>query len=100
MKFYSTKNKSSRYDFREAVLAGLPPDNGLFMPEKINVLPKKFIHEIENYSLAEIGFEVSKTLLGDSMPDDILRNITSEAFNFPVVVNKLDEHTFIAELFH
>ncbi|MBX7261709.1 MAG: hypothetical protein K1X26_08675, partial [Chitinophagales bacterium] len=35
MKLYSTKHVSPDVDLREAVLKGLPPDNGLYMPYEI-----------------------------------------------------------------
>jgi len=63
MILYSTKTKEHKVDLKEAVLKGLPPDNGLYMPESIPKLPKSFIDNLENYSFQEIAFEVSKTLL-------------------------------------
>ncbi|MBP9136675.1 MAG: hypothetical protein KBF31_06675, partial [Chitinophagales bacterium] len=39
VKLYSTKHISPDVDLKTAVLKGLPPDNGLYMPYEINELP-------------------------------------------------------------
>ncbi len=100
LKYFSTKNKNKPYSFREAVLIGLPDDNGLFMPDKFISLPKEFISSLKNLTISEIGFEVSKSFVGDEIPMEELRKICEEAFNFPVPLIELDDQTFIAELFH
>lgn len=100
MKYFSTKNKIIEYTLADAVLMSLPPDNGLFMPESIPVLNKDFIAKLNQYSLAEIGFEISKALLGNDIPHDILKKICDEAFNFPVQIVNLKPNTFVCELFH
>ena len=64
MKYFSTKNKIVAYSLEEAVLMSLPPDNGLFMPEKIPQLRPEFIANLKNENVASIGYEISKTLLG------------------------------------
>ena len=51
----------------------LPPDNGLFMPEKIPQLRPEFIANLKNENVASIGYEISKTLLGDDIPHDVLK---------------------------
>ena len=35
MRFYSTNNKDLQVSFRDALMMGMPIDNGLFMPEYI-----------------------------------------------------------------
>lgn len=100
MKYFSTKNKIIEYTLADAVLMSLPPDNGLFMPESIPVLNKDFIAKLNQYSLAEIGFEISKALLGNDIPHDILKKICDEAFNFPVQIVNLKPNTYVCELFH
>lgn len=100
MYFYSTKDKSSRYSLEQAVLMSLPPDNGLFMPESIPALSKEFLADLKNQTPFSIGYEVSKALLGDDIPHDVLKKICSEAFNFPVPVVSLNNNTYVAELFH
>lgn len=100
MRLYSTRNKNEFVGLREAVLRGLPPDNGLYMPEHIPALPEAFIKNLKDYSFADIAFTVAQCLLQGAIPDEDLRRITYEAVNFPAPVVKLDEQTHILELFH
>ena len=100
MKLYSTKNSTAFVDLKEAVIKGLPDDNGLFMPSEIPTLPRGFIENIENYSFQEIAFEVSKTLLQGAIPENELQNIIKNAVSFPAPVVKLDDSVSILELFH
>ena len=78
----------------------MPQDKGLYMPKVIPQLDADFINNIENYSLTEIAFKVAKSLLQDAMPDADLKSIVEEAINFPAPVVKLDENTYVLELFH
>jgi threonine synthase len=100
VKYFSTKNKITSYSLEEAVLLSLPPDNGLFMPEKIRQLRPEFLLNLKNENVASIGYEIAKTLLGDDIPDDILKKICDEAFNFPVNVVNVQKDTYVCELFH
>lgn len=100
MKFYSTNNKDLRVDLEEAIFRGLPADNGLFMPERIDPLPDAFFEELPDLTFSEIGFRVSKQLLSGSIDDDSLRDIVNEAINFPAPLVQLDENKSVLELFH
>ena len=100
MKLYSTKNTSAFVDLQEAVFKGLPDDNGLFMPEYIPVLPASFFKNIKDYSLQDIAFEVCKNLFQGYIPENDLREIVEKSINFPAPVVKLDDSTYVLELFH
>ena len=55
MLLYSTKNKNNQASLQEAVMKGLPDDNGLYMPEYIPQLHPEFIQNLANYSFLEIA---------------------------------------------
>ena len=100
MKFYSTQQKSLRIGLEEAIMNGLAPDGGLYMPEKIPHLPSDFFKRAEKMSFKEIAFEVSKNFFMPDIPENILKNIVDEAFNFDVPLIKLDGKLYVLELFH
>lgn len=100
MKYYSTKNISVFYSFRDAVLKGLPDDNGLFMPEKFEKLPASFFDRLEEKEIHSIGYELCKSFAESDIPTTELERICKEAFNFPVPLVKLNSHSYVAELFH
>ncbi len=99
MKFYSTNKKSDPVSFKEAVIRGIAPDGGLFMPEKIPSLPVDFIKHISNYELKEIAFEVAKSFLSEDINDAGLQSIVNKAITFDSPVSMIDERTGILELF-
>ena len=100
MKFYSTNNRELRVDFPTAVFNSMPQDKGLYMPVEIPELDADFIAHIGDYTLPEIAFKVASNLLGDSIPAADLKSIVEEAINFDAPARKLDEETYVLELFH
>ena len=100
MNLYSTKNKSVKYSLRDAVLRGLPEDNGLFMPDVLPKLPQQFFNDLPFKSFAELSFDVAKNLIGDQIPEADLKAIVYDAINFEAPLIQLNEQTFILELFH
>lgn len=100
MRLYSTKNKTNFVSLEEAVFKGLPDDNGLFMPEFIPQLPDTFIENLKEYSFQEIGFEVCRQLFRGAIPENDLQDIIIKSISFPAPVVRIDDNTYILELFH
>lgn len=100
MQLYSTKNRQEKVSLKEAVFQGLPPDNGLYMPEHIPVLPADFLDHLESYSFQDIAFTVARNLMQGAIPDEDLRYIIENSIDFPAPVISLDEQVYILELFH
>lgn len=100
MELYSTKGQVENVNFREAVFKGLPSDNGLYMPTSIPKMDDSFYENIQNLSLQEIAFEVSKKLIGDEIPDADLHNIINDAVNFDAPLVQVKENQHVLELFH
>ncbi len=99
MNFYSTNNRSLKANFREAVLKGLAPDNGLYQPESIPVLKKGFL-QTKNLSLQEIGYEAAKKFTGNEITNEALNKIITESLNFLIPVFPISDHVLVMELFH
>jgi len=99
MKFYSTKNKSHKVDLKTAVLKSLPPDNGLYMPERIPTLPKKFIDDLKDLSFQEIAFQVCWFFL-QGLSDEDIWEIVNQSITFPAPLVQLDSLLYSLELWH
>ena len=52
MNYFSTRNKSLKFSFKDIFLRGLAPDGGLFLPEKLKV-----------YNLGELNSSFSTSFL-------------------------------------
>ncbi len=100
MRYYSTKNKSVYYTLREAVLKGLPDDNGLFMPEYIPVLPRDFLSDLFQFSLPDIALEISRQFFADDLPPFVIVDIVEKSITFDAPLRKLDDRKYVLELFH
>jgi threonine synthase len=100
MKFYSTRNKALRVSLREAVVQGLAPDNGLFMPETIPALPSEFFQRLHTMTFQEIAFTVASQLLGEEVPGEQLKKIVEHTVNFDAPLVEIEKDIYALELFH
>ncbi|MTI40993.1 threonine synthase [Fulvivirga lutimaris] len=100
MKFYSTKRSVESVSFKEAVIKGLPEDNGLFMPEYIPQLSEQFFANLNDKSIHEIGLEVAYPFVGDDISKNDLEEIVTETLNFDIPVVRVEDNVYSLELFH
>ncbi|MFK7808770.1 MAG: threonine synthase [Saprospiraceae bacterium] len=100
MKLFSTKNPNKLFTLKEAVMKGLPDDNGLFVPQHIPNLPASFFKELTDLSFPELSFQITNNLFQGAIPEDDLKTIIYNAINFSAPLIQLDKHTHVLELFH
>jgi threonine synthase len=100
MNYYSTNNIHHRVSLKEAVLQGLAPDNGLYMPEQIPALSKTFFEYLSHLSFQEIGFAVAKNLIGDDLPEEELKRIVDHTIQFDAPLEEIEKNIYSLELFH
>ena len=100
MKYYSLNHNAPKVSFKEAVIQGLAPDQGLYFPEHLTPISASFFDKIETVSNEEIAFQVIKEFVGDEIPEINLREIITETlcFDFPLV--KVENNIYSLELFH
>ncbi len=100
MKYYSTNRNSAEVSLQEAVVKGLAPDKGLYMPEQIKKLPQEFFDKIDSLSFQEMSFEVAKAFFGDDVETDTLRKIVYDTLSFETPVIEVEKNIYSLELFH
>jgi threonine synthase len=100
MNFYSTNNKETSVNLKEAVLHGLAKDRGLFMPGSIPVLPPSFFTNLSSKNFQDISFEVSSVLFGEDIPKHDLKILCLEAINFDTPLIRVHDNIYSLELFH
>jgi threonine synthase len=98
MRFRSTRGGES-VSFEQAVLAGLAPDGGLYMPETINPLPKGVLAALPTLGRTDLCVEVAVGLLGEEHRS-LLLGIVDESMTFDAPVVTLAPELHILELFH
>ena len=100
MLYYSTNHSSVEASLSQAVIKGLAPDMGLYMPEKINRMPAGFFAGIGDMSFQELSFEVAKAFFGDDIPNDRLKEIVYDTLGFDTPLVKVTDNIYSLELFH
>ena len=100
MKYYSTNHKAPLASLQQTVEQGLAPDRGLYMPERLNLLPNTFFEHIEEMSFQELSFEVARALFGEDVNHNDLRCIVYDTLNFETPVVKVRDNIHALELFH
>ena len=100
MRYYSTNNRDIAATLRDAVIRGLAPDRGLYMPESIRKLPESFFLSIDKMSLQEISYAVADAFFGEDIPADDLKRIVYDTMSFPIPVVNVENNIWSLELFH
>ncbi|QCK17099.1 threonine synthase [Mangrovivirga cuniculi] len=100
MKYFSTKNKNRPFSFKEVVIKGLPDDNGLFMPETFPKYDSDFFESLSEKSIDQIATEVIYPFVKEDIPENVLRDICENAFNFKVPLTEVKPSFYSMELYH
>ena len=100
MKYYSTNNRSLLTSLKEAVLQGLAPDNGLYMPESIPAFPASFFGSLHEHSFRQIAFEVARKFTGDEIPSSELQKIIDHTIAFEAPLAEVESSVSALELWH
>ena len=108
MKYISTRGFEGKFTAQEAIIKGIAPDGGLFVPESIPVLTEDDIEQMKNMQFCEISARVLSKYLDDFSEDELL-GYTREAYReekwgenpVPLVqLNSYNDREYILELWH
>lgn len=100
MKYRSTANISPEVSLEEAVVKGLAPDKGLYMPLSFPKMDDSFFDRLPDLTLPEMASEIAVALFGNDIEEEALRKLTVETLNFPIPLVKVEENKWALELFH
>jgi len=98
MYFISTRNKDIRKTLSQAIQRGLAEDGGLFIPE---YLPKVNLQQFTpDLTYPEFAQKILHIFFLNDPLDEKLLQLCNDVFMFPIPLKKLNNNTFILELFH
>lgn len=100
MQYYSTNGTAPKASLQDAVVRGLAPDKGLYMPERIPTIPQAFFNNIGEMSFHDIAYVVANTLFGEDIDSATLKEIVNDTLNFDIPLVHVDENRYSLELFH
>lgn len=98
IKYYSTNLKADKVIFNEALIKGLAPDGGLFMPESIPKFTNDELKAFSSKAYHEIAFEVISKYLGNSVSEKERARMTKAAYNFEVPLEPVYDNKYIMRL--
>jgi threonine synthase len=96
----STRGKAPAVSLKQAVLAGIAPDGGLYVPQVIPRKPESWWAALRGKSFHDIAIAVALEFAGDEFDQATLTNLVREAINFPVRIVELEKGLGVLELFH
>ena len=99
MKSFSLNHNTKNTSFRDAVIRGLAPDRGLYFPEKIPTLPKRFFDRIEGMSIPQMAYKVIKPFVGKQINKKKLKEIVTETLDFEFPLIEITDNIAALELF-
>ena len=100
MIYYSTNGQAPLADLQKAVVKGLAEDRGLYMPERINKLPKAFFDDIQDMKFQDIAYNVASAFFGEDVDLDSLQDLVYDTLQFDCPVVKVKDNIYSLELFH
>ncbi len=100
MRYYSTNGKAPLASLREAVVNGLAPDRGLYMPERIKPMPKAFFRDLPKLDLPETAFAVATNFFREDVEPEALERIVYGTLNFRIPAVEVSSRICSLELFH
>jgi len=98
MKLYSTNLQAEEVSFETALIAGLAPDRGLYLPETLPVFTEEELTSLKEKPYPEIAFQVLKKVLEGEIDEESLKEITYDAYDYEVPLEKVDDITYIMRL--
>jgi threonine synthase len=96
--YYSTNGKAGKVSFGEALLKGLAPDNGLYMPDHIPMLDQLTLQSLSGKPYPEIAQTIARNFLQQEIEDEALRSLVYDAYNFAVPLEKVEGRRYIMRL--
>lgn len=101
MVYTDTRDKSTKVDFRTAVMGGMnSTTGGLYIPTEFPRLQQSLLNKNPEPGFREVAFNMAKLYVDGEIPDEDLLQIIATAYPFSPKVIPLDNVSYILELFH
>ncbi|HEX2920941.1 MAG TPA: threonine synthase [Bacteroidales bacterium] len=98
MKYFSTNGKAPEVSFREALLKGLAPDGGLYLPERIPTINSIDLAKLHEMDYRTVATDILSRFIGDEVSTSDIERLCNDAYNFDVPLEKAGENKYILRL--
>ena len=108
MNYFSTRDKSLKFSFKDIFLRGLAPDGGLFLPEKLKIYSSDELNQLMSLSYIDLATEIIHNFCFEDIDKEKLNNLirkSYKSFDTREIVNLKRIQTnikpiYILELYH
>lgn len=100
MRYYSTNHHSPKVSFKDAMVKSEAADGGLYMPEKLPVVPRAFLNNIAGMPLTDISFVINSMLFGEDIPSAKLKHICDNISSVSMPIYEIEPGIYVKEMFH
>lgn len=100
MKLISTRHSSPPVSLTQSMLQPLAPDGGMYLPAGLPRLPKAFLDNFRQMSMAQIGYVLLSSLSDNEFSNRQIKAVLDKAYAIDVPLVSLDGDTAVMELFH
>ncbi len=88
------------FSLREALIEGLAPDGGLYVPEAIESWSERELERLPTRTLTEIAYRVLRPYTRGELDATAFEAAVVEALNFPIPLVEVEPGIYALELFH
>lgn len=96
----SAAERPASVSLRTAMLEGLAPDGGLYVPETIEPWTEGEIARLPQRTLTEIAYRALRPYTRPELDAAICEAVVAEALNFPIPLVEVEPGIYSLELFH
>ncbi len=98
IQFISTNLKAEKEHFSQALLKGLAPDGGLYMPLSLPAITKEELHSFKEASYAEIAYTILHKFTGSEIDAATLKKLANDAYNYDVPLEHVYDKNYVMRL--
>ncbi|WP_028023879.1 threonine synthase [Enterovibrio calviensis] len=98
MKLYNIKENDEQVSFGQAVKQGLGRNQGLFFPSELPAFDD--VDALLEKDFVSRSTDILSAFIGDELPQETVRSMVENAFQFPAKVEKVTDDVSALELFH
>ena len=80
MNYFSTRDKSLKFSFKDIFLRGLAPDGGLFLPSEIKYYNKSELDKLSQLSYEDLATEILLNLCSSDIDKTELKTLIKKAY--------------------
>jgi len=96
--YQSTNRRADSVNLGEALLRGLAPDKGLYMPQRIPQIPAELLARAHNLTYAELAAELLAPYAEGVFSRDLLSEICESCYTFPVPLEHVRNNRWVMRL--